>query len=687
MYKNRKRKFTTTICLVFLLVAVILLEFSNNSTIGTIAENESDLKIKLQYWTEGIIISDANISALSSSGTGSNSDPYIIDNLFIDTTDSLAVEFEGVSTSTHYVLRDSYLKGSTYGVYISDSIFGKASIINCTIEGALSVGGPNARYLLVHNNTLTFNQGSSFRKGITFTENIIISKSPYSVHLGRFRNEDNIIKDNVFYGNNSEILLNNIVNSTIENNVLHNAGFDFSNNDVKETTNNTMEGNTIDGKPYGFFYNKTGEIIDGDIYGQIYLFNSVNSEIKDHTLSGSGYGIQIHKCTDIVVDSVEITGKNGIDIKESVDILIEKNVLVGYGNGINLNLVNDIDLQNNHLTGFAYGIDSFLVDELYINNNTILENEDNGIYLDDCDNIEIWFNIVTINVEVPGSEPALVFWGCENVTIFYNVFINLGNNTESPVEGNSSTNVIWYDETLDVGNHYSDWIGAGNYLIPGDVGSIDIYPFIDVDGDLLEEYEEVVVYHTNPFETDSDNDGLDDNEEINTYNTDPLSNDSDSDGMDDLWEVTNGTDPNTDDADEDLDDDGLTNIEEYNLNTLPTNNDTDADGMDDYWEATYGTDPLIDDAENDPDEDGLTNLTEYSLGTLPMNNDTDGDSFTDGVEVIEGTDPLDPNDYPKYAPIGLILGLIFGLVVPLGVAVLVVLARKGKITLPFIKKK
>ncbi|MHA1205344.1 MAG: hypothetical protein ACTSSL_10470 [Candidatus Heimdallarchaeaceae archaeon] len=48
-----------------------------------------------------------------------------------------------------------------------------------------------------------------------------------------------------------------------------------------------------------------------------------------------------------------------------------------------------------------------------------------------------------------------------------------------------------------------------------------------------------------------------------TYNTDPNDPDTDSDGLTDGWEVNNGLDPLTDDAAEDLDGDGLTNLEEY----------------------------------------------------------------------------------------------------------------------------
>lgn len=42
----------------------------------------------------------------------------------------------------------------------------------------------------------------------------------------------------------------------------------------------------------------------------------------------------------------------------------------------------------------------------------------------------------------------------------------------------------------------------------------------------------------------------------------------------------------------------------------------------------------------DLDNDGLTNLEETELGTNPKNSDTDGDGFDDGVEVEGGFDPL-----------------------------------------------
>jgi hypothetical protein len=82
--------------------------------------------------------------------------------------------------------------------------------------------------------------------------------------------------------------------------------------------------------------------------------------------------------------------------------------------------------------------------------------------------------------------------------------------------------------------------------------------------------------------------------------------------------------------------------------------DSDGDGMPDSWEEQYNLDPgNPDDAGDDDDNDGLTNLQEYNLittygdSTDPKNPDTDGDGFNDGDEVDEGTDPFDILKFPE----------------------------------------
>lgn len=71
--------------------------------------------------------------------------------------------------------------------------------------------------------------------------------------------------------------------------------------------------------------------------------------------------------------------------------------------------------------------------------------------------------------------------------------------------------------------------------------------------------------------------------------------------------------------------------------------DSDGDGIPDKWVNTYSAIADLEDiAGTDSDDDGLTNLQEYERGTNPLNPDTDGDNVYDCVEVWNNLDPLKP---------------------------------------------
>ena len=127
MIMMKRRKAITKLTLGIILVSILFIQFTNINRFYAKTENKQNFDLNLQYWTEGVVISDANISALSSSGTGVLNDPYIIENLDVNTTDSTAVRFDGVSLTTHWILRDSHIIGNTYGVYIADNTDGKAT--------------------------------------------------------------------------------------------------------------------------------------------------------------------------------------------------------------------------------------------------------------------------------------------------------------------------------------------------------------------------------------------------------------------------------------------------------------------------------------------------------------------------------------------------------------------------------
>ena len=120
---------------------------------------------------------------------------------------------------------------------------------------------------------------------------------------------------------------------------------------------------------------------------------------------------------------------------------------------------------------------------------------------------------------------------------------------------------------------------------------------------------------SDPYNPDTDGDGLPDGYEALTLGTDPTKPDTDDNGVLD--------------CDEDFDEDGLTNLQEYEQGTEPYNEDTDGDGLKDGEEInTYGTDPL----KVDTDEDGLDDGDEIYFETDPLNPDSDGNGISDGDE-------------------------------------------------------
>ncbi len=145
------------------------------------------------------------------------------------------------------------------------------------------------------------------------------------------------------------------------------------------------------------------------------------------------------------------------------------------------------------------------------------------------------------------------------------------------------------------------------------------------------------------------------------------SDDTDRDRLPNAYEAKFAfLDPNDpSDAAQDEDEDGLTNLQEFEEGTEPDQNDTDQDGLLDGPEIEAGTRPRVADSDRDglldgaevnthqtdplnpdTDGDGLRDGGEIAAGSSPLDVDTDGDGENDNDEVLYGSSPTDPNSTP-----------------------------------------
>ena len=362
-----------------------------------------------------------------------------------------------------------------------------------------------------------------------------------------------------------------------------------------------------------YIFDSTGVLthsLDWNYYSRVYAWNEVNDRVyffRDGSSPNDLHYEEINQTTGMITASGETPYHGNYSIIPPIRISQDgTRVLLGSG-----------DVYDATTLVWTGSLGTAVEDAVWLNDVLISSRanlSDSLIQIWDANSLQLQTQFIE-----SGSTIALLHYGQDVIRVF------LG------IDGLTFAVLL-------IGDHDGDGLPAWWENLYG-LSDYDVTDAIlDGDTDGLSNLEEFA-QRTEPNNADTDNDGLLDGDEINVHLTDPLNPDSDADGISDGEEVnTYGTDPLV--IDTDLD--GLSDANEVNLHgTDPLSIDTDTDGLPDGWEVTHSLNPLVDDAGDDADSDGLSNLAEFTNGTDPNNSDTDSDGLLDGDEVnVHLTNPL-----------------------------------------------
>ncbi|MBQ3920317.1 MAG: VWA domain-containing protein [Oscillospiraceae bacterium] len=192
-------------------------------------------------------------------------------------------------------------------------------------------------------------------------------------------------------------------------------------------------------------------------------------------------------------------------------------------------------------------------------------------------------------------------------------------NVNANYSSNASTFVGTNSESIDI--PYDEWQymkDENKNEFPDFFENPDNWSILkDTDGEGLPDCVEYYI-GTDESRVDSDNDLLNDYYEIFITHTNPILYDTDGNGISD--------------GKEDFDLDNLRNYQEYAEGTSPWDKDSDGDNLTDYDEIyVYHTNPL----KIDTDDDGMNDDDEIEMNFSPINSDSNDNGILDGNEITE----------------------------------------------------
>lgn len=392
------------------------------------------------HTADNLYLQDSNATLCAVGVVLTNSDSYFIENCtFIECINNGL----RITTSTNGGVKDIYIIGSSYGVDFS-------SLENCTASGVTITDSRRAMYLQTCVN-------------VSVDHIAVTNATDYSIYFSS--------------------CLNSTISSAQLNGEgirLYSAGFDG--------WNVTIDNCELNGKPIGQLRDTSGDI-DASQYSQLFVHDCHDLDIYNSSFDVQT-GLFLFNCENVTVHGItaeEVFGALrivysnycyvydwyfvnltyfGIRLDHSDHIVLDHGyirgnadsaIITSYSNYVNFTNSVVIDTE-------TYGLHLSYSDYAYVVNNTFFDNY-YGVYSYRSDYCQLFYNGFFNN-----SRGILVSSSVEN-SIVFNEF---GNNYDWHAYDNGVTTA--WDNKIDSGNAWDDYVSGGIYPITGSGGGSDNFP-------------------------------------------------------------------------------------------------------------------------------------------------------------------------------------------------------------------
>ncbi|MFW9917670.1 MAG: nitrous oxide reductase family maturation protein NosD [Candidatus Thorarchaeota archaeon] len=406
------------------------------------------------------IVNDSELAAVATSGSGSENNPFILENW-----DILARDIHGISianTTAFFIIQNCWIVANgvpgVHGIFLENVADGSAVIFNNICQntdfGIFLINSTGSRIL--SNLCKASNEGIYLdHSGNSTVANNDCQRSTMN-GIAIMHSANSTVTDNLCRQSDSAgILFRNSSNSIVSDNFLYECGFFVVEDSLTHYLSYSIANTWVNSQPLGWFTNEANMTVSSP-YGAIALINCTNVLVTNQNCSNADDGISVLYSSDcqVIRNTFSYHDWMGIFVWKSDSIFVANNTCIqNRFRGIYLLESVECIVTNNTCSqapggwwGGGYGIALSSSYSCEITYNKLSENLLYGIYLGQSDGNGIHHNSFLFN-----------------------------NNGETQASDDGSHN-LWYDPTGPEGNYWSDYSGSGAYQIDGSAGANDSFP-------------------------------------------------------------------------------------------------------------------------------------------------------------------------------------------------------------------